>query len=98
MSGKTIDGPAGFREALLNQGNGEFVRTVSEKLLTYALGRGLSYHDAPIVRRLQRDLARDNYRWSSLVLGIVRSAAFQMRRTSVPVETTAPAAAVAERR
>ena len=74
-----IDGPAEFREALLEQGKDEFVRTVTEKLLIFALGRGLTYHDAPTVRQLVRDAARDDYRWSSLILGIVQSAPFQER-------------------
>jgi hypothetical protein len=97
LSGKTIDGPAAFREALLSEGDGEFVRTVAEKLLTYALGRGVMYYDAPTVRQLSRALARNEYRWSSLIMGIVRSAPFQMRRTSLPSEAMT-AAAVAERR
>jgi hypothetical protein len=78
LRGATIDGPAGFRDVLLQQGD-EFIRTVTEKLLTYALGRGLDYLDAPVVRQLVRDAARDDYRWSSLVRGIVSSAPFQQR-------------------
>jgi mono/diheme cytochrome c family protein len=96
LSGKTINGPAAFREALLSEGDGEFVRTVAEKLLTYALGRGVMYYDAPVVRQLERELARNESRWSALVLGIVRSAPFQMRRTSLPSET-APTTSVAQR-
>ena len=77
--GDTIDSPRAFREALLASGD-EFIRTVTEKLMTYALGRGVDYYDAPTIRRIVRDLARDDYRWSSLVLGIVGSESFQMRR------------------
>ena len=77
--GTHIDGPAAFRAALLQQSEDEFVRTVAEKLLTYALGRGLDYLDAPTVRQLVRDASRDDYRWSSLMLGIVGSAPFQQR-------------------
>jgi hypothetical protein len=95
LAGTTIDSPHAFREALLGQGN-EFIRTVTEKLLTYALGRGVQYSDAPTVRQLVRDLARDDYRWSSLVLGIVKSAPFQMR--SAPDGTAPAATTVAERR
>jgi uncharacterized protein DUF1585 len=73
-----VDSPKAFREALLGQGD-EVVRTVSEKLLTYALGRGLTYHDAPVVRQLLRTLRQNDYRWSSLLLGIVQSDPFQMR-------------------
>ena len=74
-----IDSPKAFREALLRQGEDELLRTIAEKLLTYALGRGVDYLDAPTVRQIVRDAARDDYRWSSLVLGIVRSAPFQQR-------------------
>ena len=56
----------------------QFVRVVTEKLLTYALGRGVEYSDMPLVRSIVRDAAGSNYRFSSLVLGIVRSAPFQM--------------------
>ncbi len=69
---------AGLRQALLGRED-EFVQTLTEKLLTYALGRGLEYSDLPGVRRIVRDAAADGYRWSSIVLGIVRSAPFQMR-------------------
>jgi len=51
---------------------------VAEKLLTYALGRGVEYQDMPLVRSIVRDAAKDQYRFSSLVMGIVRSAPFQM--------------------
>ena len=77
--GDTVDSPRAFREALLASGD-EFIRTVTEKLMTYALGRGVDYYDAPTIRRIVRDLARDDYRWSSLVLGVVGSESFQMRR------------------
>ena len=82
-----IDSPRAFREALAGKGT-EFVRTVTEKLFSYALGRGVNYYDAPTVRQLVRDLERDDYRWSSLVFGIIRSAPFQQRRVS---ESVAPA-------
>jgi hypothetical protein len=54
--------------------------TISEKLLTYALGRGLEYYDMPAVREIVSSAGRDNYRFSSLVLAIVRSVPFQMRK------------------
>jgi len=92
FEGKAVDSPRAFREALLASGN-QFVRTVTEKLLTYALGRGVGFADAPIVRGLIRDLEQQEYRWSALVLGIVRSAPFQMRR--VPAPGAVPAATVA---
>ena len=77
--GTEVDSPKAFREALLRQGEDELVRTIAEKLLTYALGRGVNYLDAPTVRQIVRDAARDEYRWSSVILGIVRSAPFQQR-------------------
>ncbi len=83
--GQSVDSPATFRQALLASGD-EVVRTVVEKLMTYALGRGADdYHDAPAVRRIVRDLAGDGYRWSSLVLAIVASDQFQMRQVPEPV-------------
>ena len=90
--GQRIESPRAFREALLGQG-AEFLRTVTEKLFSYALGRGVNFYDAPTVRQLVRNLERDEYRWSSLVLGIVKSAPFQMRRVSDSVESV-PAADV----
>ena len=59
----------------------EFVTTVTEKLLTYALGRGIEYYDRPAIRAIVREAAMDDYRWSSLILGITRSLPFQMRRS-----------------
>ena len=76
--GATIEGPEALRAALLRDGD-EFVRTVAEKLLTYAVGRGLDYRDAAVVRQIMRQASRDNYRWSSLLLGVIGSAPFQQR-------------------
>ena len=79
--GASFDGPAAFREALLREPWAtEFATTVTEKLLTYALGRGLEHYDAPAVRRILRDAEAGGYRWSSLILGIVESLPFQMQR------------------
>ena len=78
--GGRFDGVAGLRDALLARPE-VFVGTMTEKLLTYALGRGLDHHDGPAVRHILRDAARDNYRFSSIVLGIVESTPFQMRRS-----------------
>jgi hypothetical protein len=89
LNGKTIDSPKAFREFLLGQGN-QYVRTVTEKLLTFSLGRGVQPSDAPVVRQLVRDLVPEDYRWSSLISGIVKSTPFQMRRALGP-DTTAPA-------
>jgi uncharacterized protein DUF1592/uncharacterized protein DUF1588/uncharacterized protein DUF1585/uncharacterized protein DUF1595/uncharacterized protein DUF1587 len=95
-SGSMVDSPKAFREALLAR-KYEFIRTVTEKLLTYALGRGVDYSDAPTVRQLDRELAQNDYRWSSLVLGVVRSSPFQMRKAPVPDATPGVATAIAER-
>ena len=78
--GTPVDGPASLRTALLKRPE-SFVTTVTEKLLTYGLGRGVEYYDAPAVRRIVREAADDDYRWSALIAGIVRSVPFQMRRT-----------------
>ena len=78
--GTKFDGAAEFRQALLNQREG-FVRTFTEQLLTYALGRGVEYYDMPAVRTIIREAAPD-YRWSSLILGIAKSTPFQMRRAA----------------
>jgi hypothetical protein len=95
LHGEKIDSPKAFRQALLTQTD-EFVHTVAEKLLIYALGRGLDYYDAPTVRQLVRDLQRQEYRWSALVLGIVQSAPFQMRlagEAAAPKPAPTPVAA-----
>ncbi len=78
--GSTFDGMDGLRRALLNRPD-LFVSTLTEKLLTYALGRGLEYYDAPTVRAITKDTRSNDYRFSSLVLGIVTSSPFQMRRS-----------------
>jgi hypothetical protein len=76
--GTKVDGVVALRNALVRQPE-TFVRTMSEKLLTYAVGRGLTAADMPVVRAIVRDARGDDYRFSSLVLGIVRSVPFQMR-------------------
>jgi hypothetical protein len=81
--GTRFQGPSGLRQALLTRRN-EFVTTVTEKLLTYALGRGLDYDDAPAVRKITRNAAHAGYRWSSIIVGIVTSAPFQMRTAQDP--------------
>ena len=68
-----------------------FVGTMTEKLMTYALGRGLEYYDMPVVRSIARDSARSDYRFSSIVMGIVKSTPFQMKRAR-EVETPAATA------
>jgi mono/diheme cytochrome c family protein len=78
LDGTKVDGPRELRQALLAQKT-QFVKAVTDKLLTYALGRGLEYYDAATVRAIDRSAAADDYRWSTLILGIVKSAPFQMR-------------------
>jgi hypothetical protein len=79
--GTKFEGPSELRQILLGKRE-QFVETVSGKLLTYALGRGVEYYDMPAVRKIVRDAAPTEYKWSSIVLGIVRSAPFQMRKRS----------------
>jgi len=79
--GTPVDGIVTLRQGLLKRPE-VFVGTVTEKLLTYALGRGLAYFDEPAVRRIVRQAAPQNYRFSSLVLGIVNSTPFTNRLTA----------------
>jgi mono/diheme cytochrome c family protein len=79
LDGTRVDGPAALRLALVAQKE-QFVRTVAAKLLTYAIGRGLEYYDAPAIRGIARASAAYDYRWSSTILALVKSAPFRMRR------------------
>ena len=79
--GTKFVGPAELKKALAGPHADEFINTVAEKLLTYALGRGLEYYDKPAVRSITREAAQDQYRMSALVTAIVHSTPFQMRRT-----------------
>jgi hypothetical protein len=81
VDGTAFTGPAELRQVLLDRRD-QVVRTVTEKLLTYAIGRGLESYDAPVVRRISRQAAAANHRWSSLVLEIVNSTPFRMRRAA----------------
>ena len=78
--GTRFEGPDGLRRTLLK--SDRFVATLTEKMLTYALGRGVEYYDAPSVRAVVRDAARDDYRFSALVVGVVQSTPFRMRKTA----------------
>src|SRR5438034_3676124 len=78
FDGATINGPAGLRQALLRY-SPQFVRMVTEKLMTYGLGRGVEYSDMPVIRSIVRDAGGKNNRFSAIVLGVVKSAPFQMR-------------------
>jgi hypothetical protein len=78
--GTEFDGPTGLRDILVAK-RSLFVETFTERLLTYALGRGTEQYDAPVIRRIVRDAASTDYRWSSIILGIVKSKPFQMSQS-----------------
>jgi hypothetical protein len=87
VDGTEIDGASELRAALLKYSD-RFVQTVTEKLMTYALGRGVEYYDMPAVRQIARTSEKDAYKFSSIVIGIVESPQFQMRaRESAPEAT-----------
>ena len=77
-SGKKIEGLAGLRTFLLEEPE-RFPRTITDKLMAYALGRRTEYYDQPAIRKIVRDAAAQNYRWSALLAGIVKSPTFLMR-------------------
>jgi hypothetical protein len=83
--GTTFTGPAGLKQALLTKSD-QFVTTLTEKLLTYGLGRGVEYYDAPAVRAIVREARPGDFRFSSLIAGIVQSAPFQMRMKGLGTE------------
>ena len=80
--GKTFDGPDGLQGLLLERPD-DLVGTITEKLMRFALGRSLEYYDMPEVRAVVRAASVENYRWSSIILGVVESTPFQMRRTEL---------------
>ena len=82
-----LNTPMDLRQAILSQPE-RFVRTATEKLMTYALGRGLTPSDPPTVRAIVRSAAKQDYRFSALVLGIVESEPFQMRQAGADAGTT----------
>ena len=79
--GTPFEGPSGLREVLVRHPD-RFVMTVAEKLLIYALGRGLEYYDQPAIRKIRLEAVGHDFRFSSLILGVVRSVPFQMRRSA----------------
>ncbi len=81
--GTPLNGPADLRDYLMSRPD-QFATTVTEKLLTYALGRGIEEYDRPIIRKIVRDSAPGNYKWSALVIAIAESTPFQMRRSREP--------------
>jgi len=76
--GTPFDGPEGLRAILLSKKRNEFVENFTERLLTYALGRGVEEYDRPVIRRIVREATKDDQRWSAIILGIVKSKPFQM--------------------
>ncbi len=80
--GNTFDGPGGLRGLLLERPD-DLVGTITEKLMRFALGRSLEYYDMPEVRAIVRAASEDDYRWSSIILGVIESTPFQMRRTEL---------------
>jgi hypothetical protein len=91
--GTDLQGPNGLRDALLRDPE-RFAQMLTEKLMTYALGRPVQYYDMPAVRKVMRDSAKGGYRFSSLVIGIVESEPFQQQ--AIPAAGTAAALAAGE--
>jgi hypothetical protein len=81
FDGTDFNGVAGLQKAILNHPE-LFVTTMSEKMLTFATGRGVEYYDAAAIRRIVRDAKAQDYRFSSIVMGIVNSMPFRMRKAS----------------
>ncbi|HLK82268.1 MAG TPA: DUF1592 domain-containing protein [Xanthobacteraceae bacterium] len=79
--GTPFDGPVGLRDILVHKKRDVFVENFTERLLTYALGRGTEEYDQPVVRKIAREAAANNYRWSAIILGIIKSKPFQMIQT-----------------
>ena len=84
--GTRVDGPAALRDAILSRPDA-FVTTLTNRMLTYALGRGLEPSDMPVVRRIVKKAAQNDYRFASIVIGVVESSSFQMRTKLEPAET-----------
>src|SRR5690606_31094558 len=77
--GTPVNGPVDLRKALLNDPN-QVVQTLTEKLMTYALGRSVEYYDMPSVRRIVREAGRQDYRFSAILAGIAKSEAFRFSK------------------
>jgi hypothetical protein len=83
--GTKLDGPVTLRNAIVRRSD-QFVSVIVEKMLTYALGRGIEYQDMPVVRGIMRDAEPTEYKFSSIILGIVKSDAFQMNMKEAATE------------
>jgi hypothetical protein len=96
MDGTKVDGVVTLREALIRDPE-IFVGAFTEKLLTYAIGRGVAHYDMPVVRAIVRDARRTKYTFSSILFGIVESGPFQMRMKTPELESpAAPTQSVAQ--
>jgi hypothetical protein len=80
--GQKVNGPIELRQALMHY-SPQFVRSITEKLMTFGIGRGMEYQDMPVIRSIVRDADKDNDRFLSLLMGVIRSAPFQMRTKEV---------------
>ena len=84
--GTKVNGPTELRQALLHY-SPQFVRMLTEKMMTFGIGRGMEYYDMPVIRSIVRDAEKSNYRFSAILIGIIKSPQFQMR-TKVAENTT----------
>jgi hypothetical protein len=91
FDGTKINGPSDLRTWIVSKYSNQFVTVATEKLMTYALGRGIDYHDMPLVRAISRDVNKNGNKFSALVLGIVKSKPFQMNMRMDASETTTAA-------
>ena len=96
VNGTKISGLPGLRSLLLDDPE-QFPRTVTEKLMAYALGRKLEYYDLPAVRKVVREAGSQEYRWSAIVLGIVKNANFLTRSAAPAAESSQAGQSVAVR-
>jgi len=83
VDGTAVNGPSDLRNALLKHPE-QFAQTFTEKLMTYALGRSVEYFDMPAVRKIVKDTKAENYKFSSIVMGIVKTPAFQSNMVEPP--------------
>jgi hypothetical protein len=88
VDGTPLNGPSSLRQALLRYSD-QYVRVFTERLMTYALGRGVEYYDMPVIRSIDRDASRNNYRFVPLIMGVVKSEPFQMNMKSQASEQRA---------
>jgi hypothetical protein len=93
--GSRFQGVVGLRTLLLSHRD-DFVRTFTERLLAYAVGRGIEHYDLPAVRTITKEAALDDHRWSAIIMGIVRSTPFSMS-TSASSPPAVPASTAAQR-